>query len=54
VIRRFMVAQCANLWIVWDSEERMIIDEDEDCAEMACLAAAMNWLDRDLNHSRAN
>jgi hypothetical protein len=54
MIRRFMVAQSETLWIVWDSEERTIIDEHEDCAEMACLAAAMNWLDRDFNHSTAN
>jgi hypothetical protein len=51
---RFTIGRSAELWIVWDTEEHAIIDQDEDIGQMANLAAAMNWLNGNFNRATAN
>jgi hypothetical protein len=45
-MKRFVIAHIGGTWAIWDTEERMVVDEDEDCDELLPVAAAMN----SLNH----
>lgn len=49
--KRFTLAKLSDYWIVWDSEERMIVDQDEDRENLIFVVAAMNSLDRKFNHN---
>lgn len=51
VTGRFKLAKVGDQWIVWDSEERMVVDEDWERAELVDLVSAMNSLDIKLNHN---
>jgi len=51
--QRFTLSRHGDMWIVWDSEERMIVDTDRRRAKLAPVVRAMNSLDRKLNHSAA-
>lgn len=49
---RFSVERIRLGFVVWDREQKMLVDFDERRNEMRQLAAAMNRLDRFYNGKR--